>query len=281
MWFRDGGMNTAHLAMTGWPDPAHQHVPFALANPNVSLDEPEGHFFGQVMGGSITKWQEDGLFYVVWPAFLHWTQTGDDSFVKGDSLRVMEEALDWLERYSFDPERGLFGRYYFCETPLTGSRDYGWDNATGAPTDRFESVYEGRTITRSYDVYVNALNHAVYLMLSAMETGPRGRRLPAEGPGPGAGDGALLRRALSPPRVRRPADRGEGHRRRRALRARSDRLPVGALAPALRLRRRPRGCAGPASVSWATSCRRRKGTSSAPGPRSCAAWTPCGTTSRR
>ena len=173
MWFRDGGMNTAHLAMTGWPDPARQHVPFALANPNVSLDEPRGRFFGQVMGGSITKWQEDGLFYVVWPAFLHWTQTGDDSFVKGESLRVMEEALDWLERYSFDPERGLFGRYYFCETPLTGSRDYGWDNATGAPTDRFESVYEGRTITRSYDVYVNALNHAVYLMLSAMETGPR------------------------------------------------------------------------------------------------------------
>ena len=75
MWFRDGGMNTAHLAMTGWPDPARQHVPFALANPNVSLEEPKGRFFGQVMGGSITKWQEDGLFYVVWPAFLHWTQT--------------------------------------------------------------------------------------------------------------------------------------------------------------------------------------------------------------
>ncbi len=173
LWFRDGGMNTAHLAMTGWPDPARQHVPFALANPNVSLEEPKGRFFGQVMGGSLTKWEEDGLYYVVWPAFLHWTQTGDDSFVKGDSLKVMEEALDWLERYAFDPAKGLFGRYYFCETPLTGSRDYGWDNATGAPTDRFDSVYEGRTITRSYDVYINALNHAVYLMLSAMETGPK------------------------------------------------------------------------------------------------------------
>jgi hypothetical protein len=173
LWFRDGGMNTAHLAMAGWPDPARQHVRVALANPNVSLEEPKGRFFGQVMGGPITKWEEDGLFYVVWPAFLHWTQTGDDSLVAGESLKVMEEALDWLERYAFDPAKGLFGRYYFCETPLTGSRDYGWDNATGAPTDRFDSVYEGRTITRSYDVYINSLAHSTYLMLSAMETGAK------------------------------------------------------------------------------------------------------------
>jgi hypothetical protein len=56
LWYRDGGMNTAHLAMTGWIDPAGQHVPFALANPNVSVEEPEGRFFGQVMGGPLTKW---------------------------------------------------------------------------------------------------------------------------------------------------------------------------------------------------------------------------------
>ena len=173
LWYRDGGMNTAHLTMSGWTHPARQHVPFALANPNVSLEQPEGRFFGQVMGGPITKWEEDGLFYVVWPAFLHWTQTGDDSFVKGESLKVMEEALDWVERYSFDGAKGLFGRYYFCESPLVGSRDYGWDNATGAPGDAYEARYQDKPITRSYDVYINTLNHSVYLMLAAMESGPK------------------------------------------------------------------------------------------------------------
>ncbi len=173
MWYRDGGMNAGHLATTGWTDPVRQHVPFALANPNLSLEEPKGRFFGQVMGGPITKWEEDGLFYVVWPAFLYWTQTGDDSFVKGESLKLMEEALDWLERYSFDAGKGLFGRYYFCETPLVGSRDYGWDNATGAPSDAYEVRYQDQPITRSYDVYINALSHSVYLMLAAMETGEK------------------------------------------------------------------------------------------------------------
>ena len=173
LWYRDGGMNTAHLAMSGWTEPARQHVPFALANPNVSLEEPRGRFFGQVMGGRITKWEEDGLFYVVWPAFLYWTQTGDVSFLEGGGLETMEEALDWLERYCFDSARGLFGRYDFVETPMTGSRDYGYDNATGAPTDRFDSRYEGRVVTRAFDLYINALNHSVYLMLSAMTTGEK------------------------------------------------------------------------------------------------------------
>jgi len=173
LWYRDGGMNTPHLTMTGWIDPIRQHLPFALANPNVSDEEPKGRFFGQVMGGKLTKWEEDGLFYVVWPAFLHWTQTGDDSFVKGESLQVMEDALDWVERYCFDAGRGLFGRYYFCESPLLGSRDYGWDNATGAPSDAYEARYQEKSITRSYDVYINALNHSVYLMLAAMESGAK------------------------------------------------------------------------------------------------------------
>ena len=249
LWYRDGGMNTAHLTMTGWPDPARQHVPFALANPNVSLEEPKGRFFGQVMGGPLTKWEEDGLFYVVWPAFLHWTQTGDDSFVKGDSLKVMEEALDWLERYAFDPAKGLFGRYYFCETPLTGSRDYGWDNATGAPTDRFDSVYEGKTITRSYDVYINALNHAVYLMLSAMETGPKADAYLEKARDAGAGHAALLRS----PGARFPPTATCGPRTTRRSRPR----PTASTGPTTSgrcrsrrsTRRRPRSSARPASSS--------------------------------
>jgi hypothetical protein len=173
LWYRDGGMNTAHLTMSGWTGPARQHVPFALANPNVCVEEPRGRFFGQVMGGPITKWEEDGLFYVVWPAFLYWTQTGDASFLEGGGLETIEDALDWLERYCYDPAKGLFGRYYFVETPMTGSRDYGFDNATGAPSDAFDSRYEGQVVTRAYDLYINALNRAVYLMLAAMTSGEK------------------------------------------------------------------------------------------------------------
>ncbi|HYW95607.1 MAG TPA: hypothetical protein VE870_08475, partial [Bacteroidales bacterium] len=81
IWFRDGGMNTAHLAHSGWTDPAESQARIALQNPNISTEDPKGKFFGQLMAGPITKWEEDGLFYVVWPAFEHWTMTGNDEFL--------------------------------------------------------------------------------------------------------------------------------------------------------------------------------------------------------
>ncbi len=173
LWYRDGGMNTGHITYTGWVNPVTDHINFALQNPNVSYEQPAGKFFGQVMAGPVTKWEEDGLFFVVWPAFAYWTQTGDDRFCKGEYLKTMEDALDWLEQYCFDQEKGLFGRYHYCETPLTGSRGYGWDNATGAPTFRWETKYKGEDIVRSYDIYINALNYCVYVMLSAMEEGEK------------------------------------------------------------------------------------------------------------
>ncbi|NJM15259.1 MAG: hypothetical protein HC896_07680 [Bacteroidales bacterium] len=123
-----------------------------------------------MMAGPITKWQEDGLFYVVWPAFTHWTQTGDKSLCEGKYLNNMEKAMVWLEKRAFDKEKGLFGRYFACETPMTGSYDDGWDNATGAPTFKWGSDYEGNTITRTYDIYINLLNYSNYVMLSAMQT---------------------------------------------------------------------------------------------------------------
>lgn len=173
LWYRDGGMNTGHITYTGWVDPVKDHTKMALINPNVSYEDPEGVFFGQLMAGPITKWEEDGLFFVVWPAFAYWTQTGDDTYCKGKYLETMEMALDWLERRCFDEEKGLFGRYHFCETPLTNSRGDGYDQATGAPTFRWGSDYEGETIVRSYDMYINALNYAVYMMLAAMESGEK------------------------------------------------------------------------------------------------------------
>ncbi len=170
LWFRDGGMNVSHITYSGWPKPAYDNVKFALHNPNFTNQNPDDIFFGQMMGGPLTKWQEDGLFYIVWPAFAYWTQTGDKTLCEGKYLETMEKAMDWLERRCFDEEKGLFGRYFACETPMTGSRDDGWDNVTGAPTFKWKSEYEGKTIVRSYDNYINLLHYSTYLMLSAMHT---------------------------------------------------------------------------------------------------------------
>jgi hypothetical protein len=173
LWFRDGGKNTSHLAQSGWIQPARWQADFSLRNPNISTQDPTGIFFGQVMAGPITKWEEDGLFYVIWPAFMYWTQSGDDIFTKGTYIKTMEDAMDWLERYNFDPQRGLFYRYYYSESMLTGSRDDGYDDATGAPANRFPSLNEGQLIKKSYDLYINGLNLACYYMLAAMESGER------------------------------------------------------------------------------------------------------------
>ncbi len=168
LWYRDGGMNVSHICYSGWPQPAYDNTKFALLNPNISHEDPPGRFFGQVMAGPITKWQEDGLFYVVWPAFSYWTQTGDKSLCQGEYLQVMQDAMDWLERRCFDAERGLFGRYHACETPMTNSRGDGYDQATGAPTFKWGSDYKGDTIVHAYDIYINALNYSVYYMLGMM-----------------------------------------------------------------------------------------------------------------
>lgn len=172
LWYRDGGMNTSHLAYSGWSQPAHDHTKFALFNPNFTNEHPDSIFFGQIMAGPITKWEEDGLFYVVWPAFSYWTQTGDKSLCEGKYLATMERAMQWLEDYCYDEKQGLFGRYFSGETPLTNSRDDGWDNATGAPTFKWKSEYQGKTIVRSYDIYINLLCYSTYLMLSAMQNDP-------------------------------------------------------------------------------------------------------------
>jgi hypothetical protein len=169
-WIRDAGMNVSHICKTGWPQPAHDSTRFVLENPNFTNENPGDIFFGQMCGGPLTKWQEDGLFYVVWPAFLYWTQTGDKSICQGKYLDSMDRGVQWLENRAFDREKGLFGRYFACETAMTGSRDDGWDNVTGAPTYKWGSQYKGQTIVRSYDLYINLIHYSTYLMLSAMHT---------------------------------------------------------------------------------------------------------------
>ena len=174
IWVRNGGMTYPPLTAAGWVDPLRRWNRFELANPTVIQDEePRGRMFGQLVNGKINKWEEDGAFYAILSAFSYWTQTGDKSFLSGENLATLEDAMDWLERRCFDPSKGLFGRYYHSESPLYASRDYGWDNAVGFPVQPRPPVYHGETIRRSYDLYINLLSYSSYLMLSAAEQGDK------------------------------------------------------------------------------------------------------------
>ncbi|MFW5804238.1 MAG: hypothetical protein ACOCWG_03295, partial [bacterium] len=89
--------------------------------------------------------------------------------------KVMEDAVDWIEKYSYDPKMKAFGRYYAHEIPLTNSWDYGWDNSLGKPTETVPVKFNEQVITRSYDLYINSLMYATYHMLSAMQYGEKSR----------------------------------------------------------------------------------------------------------
>ncbi len=172
-WTRDGGLNTSNFCMSGWSNPAKWQADMQIQNPVTSMEEPKGIFYGQLVSPVINKFEEDGLFYTLWPAFLHWTQTGDEKFTKGIYLKNMEAAMDWLERYSYNKEKQLFFRYYYGEAPLMKSRESGYDQANGAPSNYSNSAYKGDSIVKSYDIYINSINAACYWMLSAMETGAK------------------------------------------------------------------------------------------------------------
>lgn len=172
IWVRDGAIIECFNAHSGTPEPLALWTEFLLANPTVVEDEePEGRTFLQLVNRKITKWEEDGVFYAIWSAFTAWTQTGEDRFVNGQNLAVLEDAMDWLERYAFDEAMGLFGRWHRGESPLPGSRGDGCDNAVGKPTAHQDCVYDGQSIRRSYDIYINLFSYASYVMLATMETG--------------------------------------------------------------------------------------------------------------
>jgi hypothetical protein len=172
IWVRDGGMATSFNAYAGWLSPLEKWTEFQLHNPTeIEDEEPKGRFFGQLVNGKITKWEEDGLFYALWSAFTHWTQTGNEKFVSGENLDLLKDATDWLERYAYDDSMKLFFRYHYCETPLKGSRGYHWDNAVGKPVDWEPAKYEGEDIVKSYDVYINMISYASYMMLASMTEG--------------------------------------------------------------------------------------------------------------
>lgn len=160
LWVR-AGMNTPLAAWAGLPGLLRRWLPFALAHPTRSgADTLYGQLFGEH-----TKHEEDGLFYVVWAAHTAWAR-GDGAFLQDGHLRTLLAALDWLDRACWDEERGLYGRFYACESPFAGHRDDGWDPANGAPADWPAPRWQGRTPVRAYDTYINLLQYAVLRMLA-------------------------------------------------------------------------------------------------------------------
>ncbi len=173
IWIRDGGFCFPYHAAAGWLHKLPEFCRLLLENPTTARGDgvPHGRMFGQLINKDYGKYEEDGVFYVISCAFTYWTQTGDDTFIKGEHLALIEDALKWVERYIFDAERGLFGQYFADETPAVGSRDDRWDYAIGQPILSECPQFEGTPITRFYDIYINVLMHSSYTMLAAVTSG--------------------------------------------------------------------------------------------------------------
>jgi hypothetical protein len=178
IWSTDGSVTATHVFQTGWHDFLTRWLGFLLANPTSQEAPPAGRFFGQLVNGKITKREEFGSLCAVWAAFMHWGLTGDDRFVSGQNLRVLEDAVDWLDRYCFDPEVGGLGTFYFgggSEDPFYGSNDFGFDAAVGCPIRRdcYAPRYQGRIILRGYEFGMNLNQYNMYLMLAARTSGAK------------------------------------------------------------------------------------------------------------
>lgn len=172
LWIRSG-ITPALMAGTGWTDFLRRWCEFFLSNPStIEKEQPEGVMFGQLAGPN-NKWEEDGLFYATWCAWTYATLTGDSRFLQGTYLSNLLAGLEWLEKECWDEERGLFGRYYRCESAFFGHRDSEWDMACGAPIDWPPPMHEGQRVMRAYDSYINLLCYSIYRMLAPYATGDK------------------------------------------------------------------------------------------------------------
>ncbi len=168
IWVRDGAIIEAFQARAGNPAPLSRWKNFLLANATRIEEEGRvGWMYGQLTN-PISKWQEDGLFYAVWSVFESWTHTGVAP--SSDDLFMLEEVTNWYERYCYDAEKNLFGRFFACETPFKGSRDFGIDGAVGKRVEAKGVEFDGQQVLQSFDIYINLLNWNVYLMLAEMTT---------------------------------------------------------------------------------------------------------------
>ncbi|MBD3243817.1 MAG: hypothetical protein GF331_24715 [Chitinivibrionales bacterium] len=180
IWTTDAAVTATAMFQTGWREFMRRYLEFTLANPTSQNTPPRGRFYGQLTNGRITKREEFGALCAVWPAYMYWGLTGDDTFVRGAYLRVLEDAVRWLEEYTFDEKMGALGAYYHgggAEDPFYGSGDFGWDAAVGCPMSRHAEapMHEGKRILRTYELGLNLDMYNMYLMLATVTRGAKAR----------------------------------------------------------------------------------------------------------
>lgn len=178
IWTTDGSVTSTHMFQTGWRDFLTHWLEFLLANPTTQQSPPRGRFYGQLTNGRITKREEFGSLCAVWAAYMHFGLTGDRRFVSGEYLKVLEDAVAWLDRYCFDPKLGALGTFYFgggSEDPFYGSNDFGWDAAVGCPMNRdcYAPRFDGQIILRGYEFGMNLNHYNMYRMLADVTGGRR------------------------------------------------------------------------------------------------------------
>jgi hypothetical protein len=175
IWVRDSGFSFAYQAASGWPHKLPELCRLLLDNPTTVQDPglPNTRMFAQLVNRNLGKLEEDGLYYVVWSLFTHWTQFGRLDFASAADWALIDEALAWIEAVTWDESRGLYGSHWADETPGFGHRDQGWDYAIGQPAGSGEGIrHQGRPVSRNYDVYHNLCMHSIYCMLAALRNEP-------------------------------------------------------------------------------------------------------------
>ena len=172
IWVRDGGFSFPYQAGAGWPHRLPEFCRLLLDNPMVVNEPglPPGRAFAQLVNRSYGRLEEDGFFYVIWSLFTQWTQSGKLDFVTEADWQLLDEALEWVEKVTWDEARGLYGEHFADETPTVGHRDCGYDYAIGKPIAiKGDGLHlDGKAVIRNYDVYFNILMHSAYAMLMAM-----------------------------------------------------------------------------------------------------------------
>lgn len=174
----DGTVTSTSICQSGWKKFLRSWLEFLLANPTRQQHGPEGGFFGQLTNGKITKREEVGTFCAVYGAFMYWGLTGDERFISGKYLAVLEDSVQWLEHYCFDKKTGAIGTYYIgggSEDPFHGSFDSGWDGTVGSFLSRnsYAPIYEGHLILRAYEFHFNLNMYNIYCMLSIITKGKK------------------------------------------------------------------------------------------------------------
>ncbi|MCX7868420.1 MAG: hypothetical protein N2322_00565 [Terrimicrobiaceae bacterium] len=170
LWVRDSGFSFPYHAAAGWPHKLPELCRLLLDNPNHVTDPglPHGRMFGQLIHRKLGKLEEDGLFYVVRVLFTLWTHRGCQSFLSPADEELLDEALDWVEKVTWDEQRGLYGEFTADETPAHKSRDEGWDYAVGKPAGPDCLRFGDQPVLRNYDIYFNTCMHSLLVMLAAM-----------------------------------------------------------------------------------------------------------------